>query len=77
MIAVDEINVGVARWSKQHGVARGLADGCVRRGIFGAEISLDLYNPADKSLASFPANQDLAQEIWPDQSRIAVVKRAG
>ena len=63
VIAVDEINVGVAGRSEENRVARGLASIGVRGGIVLSEVSLDLDDPARQPPLPALPNQHLAQQL--------------
>lgn len=61
MIAVDEINVGVAGRPEQDCGARSVAGGGVRGGIVFPEVSFDLDDPGREKLAAALAHQHLAE----------------
>ena len=59
MIAVDEVNVGVAGWSEQNRGARGVAGEGVGRGIFVSEISLNFDDAGCQAQLSAVSYQHL------------------
>jgi hypothetical protein len=48
----------------------------MRRGIFGTEICFNFDDTSRQQLAPFSSDEDFAQQIWPYQTRIAVVEVA-
>jgi hypothetical protein len=75
--AIDEIDVGVAGWAEEHGIAGGEAGGGVGGGIVLAEVSFDFDDAGGEGDSPTFANQDLAQEFAGDAARIAGVEGAG
>lgn len=61
MIAIDEIDVGIARRAEQHGIARGIAGGGVSSGIAGSEVSFDFDDACRETNGVF-AQQDFAEK---------------
>jgi hypothetical protein len=77
VIAINEIDIGISRWSKKNRVAGSLAYRCMRGGIVGAEVSFDFHDPSREQVAALPTNQKFAQHLGPDLTRIAVVEGPG
>jgi hypothetical protein len=76
MVAVDEIDVGVAGRSKQDGVARGHAAIGVRAGVKGSEVGFDFYDASGEEGSAVAAYKQLAEELAGDLAWIAGVERA-
>jgi hypothetical protein len=81
VIAVDEVNVGVARRAEKNGGSSGVAGGGVRGEIVFAEIGFDLDDAGGKMEWAIVAKKDFAQEVAGDAARVAGVegtrKRSG
>ncbi len=76
MIAVDEINVSMARGPEEHGVARSASRVGMGGRIAGPEVGLVLNDSTGEQLAPFASNQQLAQQVAGDDNRIAIVEIA-
>jgi hypothetical protein len=61
VIAVDEINVGVAGRAEQDGVTSSIAGGGVSSGIVGSEVSFDFDDAGCEADRAF-ADQDFAEK---------------
>ena len=71
MVAVDEIDVGVAGRPEEYRVAQGLTRGSVRGGIVYSEVGFYLDDAAGESLTIAVANQDFSQKLSRYALRIA------
>jgi hypothetical protein len=84
VIAIDEINVGVARRSEEHGVAWGEAAIGVGARIDGSEVGFGFHDASGKHLRGWRvramgrtlrsrrgADEKLAEEFAGDQTRVA------
>ena len=71
MIAVDEINVGVAGRSEQDCSAGGVAGGGVGRGIVFSEVSFDFDDAGGEKLRVALAHQHLAEKFASHAPRTA------
>ena len=60
--AVDEVDVGAARWAEEGGVVGGEAAKGMRGGVGEAEVGLDLGDAAGEALAVEIADEELAEE---------------
>jgi hypothetical protein len=60
MIAVDEVYVGVSRWTEDYGVAWGEARVGVGGGVGGSEVGFGFDYAPGEELAALAANQQLA-----------------
>ena len=49
----------------------------MRSGIVGAEISFDFDDAPAEQLVPLPPHEEFAEQIRPDQARVAVVEGAG
>lgn len=76
VVAVDEVNVGVAGWSEQHRSAGGLADERVGSGVILSKVSLDLDDAASQARLSAVTHQHLAKKFAGHAPRIAGEKGA-
>ncbi len=63
MIAVNEINVGVAGRAEQDGRSRGIARGRVSRGIVHSEVGLDFDDAGSEAKLAEVTDQYFAQEF--------------
>ena len=72
MIAIDEVDVGDAGRSEEHGIARRLAGEGMGAGIDPAEIGFGLDHAADEQLALIAAHHQLSQQLARDDGGIAV-----
>ena len=77
VVAVDEIDVGVAGWAEEDGIAGGEAGGGVGGGIVLAEIGFDFDDAGGEGGSAAFTNQHLAQEFASDATRIAGEEGAG
>ena len=75
MIAVDEINVGVAGRAEQDGVTSSIAGGGVRGGIVGSEVGFDFDDAGGEADRAF-ADQDFAEKCASYAGRSAGEKGA-
>jgi len=75
--AVDEVDVGVAGWSEQHGRASGVSGGGVGGGIIFAEVGFDFDDAGGERGSSVFTDQHFAQEFAGYAARIAGVESAG
>jgi len=76
VIAVDEIDVGVAGWAEENGGAGGIASSGVGGGIGFSEIGLNLDDAAEKG--NFPVpHEHLAEEVAGDAPGITGEESAG
>ena len=76
VIAVDEINVGVAGRAEQDRIAGGVACGGVGRGIVCSEVGLDFDDAGRQAQLSMAAHQHLAQQLASHPARSAGEERA-
>ena len=54
VISVDEVNVGVTRWSEQHCSTGGISGGGVGGGILLSEVGFDFYDASREKGATGP-----------------------
>src|SRR5580658_3300634 len=71
MIAIDEVNVGVAGRAEQDGSAGGVAGGGVGGGIVFPEVSFDFDDASSEKLLAALAHQHLAEEFASHRPRLA------
>ena len=72
MNAIDEVNISVSRRSPEHSVARRVSGSGVRSQIARAEIRFHFNDASRKLLASFAADNQLAQQFTRNNSRISI-----
>ncbi len=77
VIAVDEINVGVAGRAEQDGGAGGVAGGGVGRGIALSEVGLNFDDAGRQERLLAVTHQDLAEKFAGHAPRIAGEEGAG
>ena len=77
MHAIDEVNISVSRRSPEHGIARRVSGGGVRSQIARAEIRFHFNNASRKLLASFAADNQLAQQFTRHGSWVAIEESIG
>ena len=75
VIAVDEINVGEAGRSEEHGIAGSVASGGVGSGIVDSKVGLD-FNDAGGQTSFILANQNLAEKFASYAARSTSEERA-
>src|ERR1700740_2611730 len=75
MIAVDEVDVGIAGRTERDRSAGGVASSGVGGGIVFSEVSLDLDDTGRKTGSAF-AHQDFSEEVASDTTWIAGVESA-
>ena len=71
MVAVDEVDVGVAGRAEKHGIAQGSASGGVSSRIVNAEVGFDLDDTSGQSRGPGVSDEDLAQQLSGYAARIA------
>jgi hypothetical protein len=76
MVAVDEIDVGVAGRSEEDSVAGGDAAIGVRAGIDGSEVGFGFYDASGEEGSAITANEEFAEEFAGDVAGIAGEERA-
>jgi len=76
MISVDEIYIGISRWTEEDGIARCASYEGVRCGIAGAGVSFDFDDASSEKFAALPADEDFAEQLGTDDAGVAVVERA-
>ena len=76
VISVNEIDVGVPRWTEQDGVAQGLAAVGMGCGVFVAEVGFDFDDAGSETRCSF-ADKDFSENIAGDAARPAGEESAG
>jgi hypothetical protein len=72
VISIDQVDVSVAGWAEEHGVAcrdSGCAVGC---GIRDAHVGLGFDDTASHNASPLTADQELAQKLLRDIPRVAV-----
>ena len=72
MHAIDEVNISVSRRPPEHGIARRVSGSGVRSQIARAEIRFHFNNASRKLLAPFAADDQLAQQLTRNDSRVAI-----
>src|SRR5205807_70615 len=77
VIAVDEVDVGVAGKSEEDGVAGRLAGGGVGGGIVDTEIGFNLDDAGGEIEAGSLADQDFAEEVAGYTARVTGEECAG
>ena len=77
MISVDEVDVSVARWAEEDGVAEGASGGGVRGWVVGAEVGFGLDDASGKDVLAVATDENLAQEFAGDDAWIAIEEGAG
>ena len=75
--AIDEIDVGMARWTEHGEVTRGAAAISVGGGVTGATVGLSLDDAADHSRLINDANQLFADQRVGHEVRFSAVEAAG
>jgi hypothetical protein len=63
MIPIDEVDVGMAGWAEQHGIAQGATGGRVSGGIVGAKVRFHLDDASCEFCGGLVSDQDLTQEL--------------
>ena len=76
VIAVDEVNVGVAGRAEEHGIAGGIAGGGVGSGIVLSEVSFDFDDAGGEAERAF-ADEDFAEKLAGYAARVAGEEGAG
>ncbi len=76
VIAVDEVDVGVAGGAEEDGIAGGAAGGGVSCGVVFSEVGFDFDDAGGERIASAIADEDFAEEFAGHAAGIAVVEGA-
>jgi len=77
MVAVDEVNIGVAGRSEKDRSAGGVASGGVGGGVVLAEVSFDFDDPGGEAKFSGVADEDFAEKFASYAAGVAGEEGAG